>query len=149
MTSVALALIQHDPRGLLFDQTVRVFPTLQQPFADIAVQASAATAARSLDYLRQHNVRVEAETTHTGFGYIGRFRRATVELALRGTCDFVMYCDFDRALHWAEYYPQELREVVRTITACDFTVLGRTPRAFATHPRIQRDTEAIINHVFG
>jgi hypothetical protein len=26
--------------------------------------------------------------------------------------------------------------------------LGRTPRAFASHPRIQRDTEAIVNQVF-
>jgi hypothetical protein len=30
----------------------------------------------------------------------------------------------------------------------DFTVLGRTERAFASHPRVQRDTEAIINTVY-
>jgi len=86
--------------------------------------------------------------TQTGFSHIGHFRRATVELALQSACDFIFYCDFDRALHWMEYHPQELREVTRQITAFDFTVLGRTPRAFATHPRIQRDTEEIINHVF-
>ena len=47
-----------------------------------------------------------------------------------------------------EFYPEELRRVAQQITQFDFTILGRTPRAFATHPRIQRDTEAIINHVF-
>ncbi len=146
--SVALALIQHDPRGLLFDQTVRVFPHLRRLFGDVAVHASAATAARSLEYLTQQGTLVEAEATQTGFNYIGRFRRATVELALRSPCDFILYCDFDRALHWIEHYPQELADVAQRIGAHDFTVLGRTPRAFATHPRIQRDTEAIINHVF-
>jgi hypothetical protein len=71
-----------------------------------------------------------------------------VRLALRGSCPFILYCDFDRILHWMEFHPQELIDVAQQITAHDFTILGRTPRAFATHPRIQRDTEAIINHVF-
>ena len=31
----------------------------------------------------------------------------------------------------------------------DFTVLGRTPRAFESHPHTQRDTETIINRLFG
>jgi hypothetical protein len=38
--------------------------------------------------------------------------------------------------------------VVAHAHAYDFTVLGRTPRAFESHPRIQRDTEAIVNQVF-
>jgi hypothetical protein len=38
--------------------------------------------------------------------------------------------------------------VARRVPEHDFTVLGRTPRAFESHPRIQRDTEAIVNHVF-
>jgi hypothetical protein len=71
-----------------------------------------------------------------------------VELALQGTCPFIIYCDFDRILHWMEFHAEELRAVTQQISAYDFTVLGRTARAFATHPRIQRDTEAVINHVF-
>ncbi len=146
--SVALALITHDPHGRLFDQTVRVFPQLQRLFSEIVVRVGGAATSQSLEYLTQRGTRVKAETTQTGFSYIGHFRRATVELALGGSCDFILYCDFDRALHWAEQYPQELAEVARQISAYDFTILGRTPRAFATHPRLQRDTEAIINHVF-
>jgi hypothetical protein len=146
--TVALALIQHDPRGLLFDQTARVLPRLQSVFSDIAVYANIATAPHSLEYLTQHGVRVTAEAVEEGFGYIGKFRRAAVELALQGPCPFIIYCDFDRILHWTEYHPEELWRVTQSITQVDFTILGRTPRAFATHPRIQRDTEAIINHVF-
>lgn len=146
--SVALAVIQYDPQGLLFDQTARVLPQLQQVFADIAVHANVATAPRSLEYLAQHGARVKAEAVEGGLNYLGKFRRSVVEFALQGPCPFIIYCDFDRILHWMEFYPAELRAVTEQISQFDFTVLGRTPRAFATHPRIQRDTEAIINHVF-
>jgi hypothetical protein len=148
MSEVTLAVIQYDPGGLLFDQTVRMLPHLQQVFADIAVFANAATAPRSIGYLRERGVRVTAETTQVGLNHLGWFRRAAVELALRGPCPFILYCDFDRILHWMEFHPQELIDVSQQIAAHDFTILGRTPRAFATHPRLQRDTETIINHVF-
>jgi len=146
--AVALALIQHDPRGLLFDQTVRVLPQLQQTFGDIAVYANVATDPQSLAYLTQHGVRVKAEAIEEGYGVIGKFRRAAVEFALQDSCPFMIYCDFDRILHWMEFYPEELHRVAQQIVQFDFTILGRTARAFATHPRSQRDTEAIINHVF-
>jgi hypothetical protein len=146
--NVALAVIQYDPQGLLLDQTARVLPQLQAVFADIAVHANIATAPQLLDYLRQQKVRVKAEAVEGGFSVIGKFRRAAVNLALQGPCPYIIYCDFDRILHWMEFYPDELRAVTQQITSYDFTILGRTSRAFATHPRIQRDTEAIINHVF-
>lgn len=148
MNDVALALIHYDPHGALFDQTTRVLPRLQQAFADIAVYANAATAPRSIGYLRDQGARVVNEAQLVGLNHLGWFRRAAVELALRGPCPFILYCDFDRMLHWMEFHPQELNAVAQRISAHDFTVLGRTARAFATHPRIQRDTEAIINHVF-
>ena len=148
MSDVALALIQYDPHGALFDQSVRMLPRLQQVFADIAVFANAATASHSIAYLRQHGVRVQAEATQVGLNHLGWFRRAAVQLALRGPCPSILYCDFDRILHWIEFHPQELIDVAQRLTQNDFTILGRTPRAFATHPRLQRDTEAIINHVF-
>ncbi len=148
MTEVALALIHYDPNGALFDQAARVLPQLQHAFADIAVFANAATASQSVEYLRQHGVRVVAEATQVGLNYLGWIRRSAVQLALHGPCPYIFYCDFDRVLHWMEFHPQELTDVAQRLTHADFTVLGRTPRAFATHPRIQRDTEAIINHVF-
>ncbi|CAG0926416.1 hypothetical protein TFLX_00069 [Thermoflexales bacterium] len=148
MSDVALTLIQHDPSGTLFDQTVRIMPRLQQVFTEIAVFANADTAPSSIEYLAQHGVRLVAETRRLGLNQVGWLRRAAVELALQGPCPFILYCDFDRILHWMEFHPQELSDVAQQIGAYDFTVLGRTPRAFATHPRIQRDTEAIINHVF-
>ena len=103
MIEVALALIQHDPAGSLFDQTVRVMPSLQQAFADIAVFANAATASRSIDYLRDRGVRVTAADSRLGLPHLGWSRRSAVQSTLQGPCPFMIYCDFDRILHWMEF----------------------------------------------
>ncbi len=81
---------------------------------------------------------------------IGRLRRQSVEQALRDTSNsHIIYCDADRVLHWAEFYPAELQTISEAVRRFDFTVLGRTPRAFESHPHTQRDTETIINRLFG
>ena len=51
-------------------------------------------------------------------------------------------------LHWAEYHPDELADTVHSLPSAECMVIGRTDRAFASHPRTQRDTEAIVNGVF-
>ena len=81
MSEVALALIQYDPDGALFDQTVRVLPRLQQVFAGITVCANAATDPRSIDILQQSGVRVTAEAPQVGLNHIGWFRRTAVQLS--------------------------------------------------------------------
>ena len=56
--------------------------------------------------------------------------------------------DMDRVLHWARYYPSELREIVGIIPRYGFLIIGRTKRAFRTHPSNQTETETIANKVF-
>jgi hypothetical protein len=149
-TPVVLAATHHDPDGRLADQTRRSLPLLVQIFAGLAIQATQATQERSLELLASVGalIRCEAPGLPSGLRHLGRVRRAAVGLALQLDAPIIMFCDFDRALHWAECYPQELAHVAAQLGAHDFTVLGRTTRAFDTHPRIQRDTEAIVNRVF-
>jgi len=144
---VALALVLHDPIGRLIPQLDRTWPGLAAHFDAIAVQTSAQTTAPLLQRLTDHGVRLGRESVDAAAN-IGRVRRHAVALALQLDRPFVLYCDFDRILHWAEHHPRELIDVAARVQQYDFTVLGRTPRAFGTHPRLQRDTEAIINHVF-
>ena len=147
---VVLAATHHDPDGRLYDQAARVLPWLVARFGGLAIEATKATRARSLQLLIAAGARVRQETgdTLTGLLHLGRSRRAAVELALEHDAAYVLFCDFDRALHWAERYPDELERVIGRVAELDFTILGRTERAFASHPRIQRDTEAIVNQVY-
>jgi hypothetical protein len=145
-----LAATHHDPEGRLYDQAARALPTLTRVFAGLALQVTHASQARSVALLGSAGalVRQAAQAEPTSLAQLGAARRIAIELALTLDTPMVLLCDFDRALHWAERYPDELAHIVARASGQDFVVLGRTERAFVSHPRIQRDTEAIINRVF-
>lgn len=149
---VALAATHHDPDGLLYDQTARMLPLLQEIYCHMTVVITPTTQAPVRTLLHDHNVSVVGGDANSPSGHLqlGFWRRFAVEHALRDSAaaTHIHFCDFDRVLHWIEFYPAELKAVQAELIRYDFTVLGRTPRAFASHPRIQRDTEGIVNHVF-
>ncbi|MCC7206752.1 MAG: hypothetical protein IT323_05570 [Anaerolineae bacterium] len=140
----------HDPDGRLYAQITRSLPFLRQAFAGIAVRATDAADARAVEMLRANAVRVRIGDTGESVAgaKIGRARREALALAVDSGAEMALYSDFDRALHWAEFFPEEMLRAAAFLANHDFTIFGRTPRAFATHPRIQVDTEAIINRVF-
>jgi hypothetical protein len=146
-----LAATHHDPDDRMLAQVQRVLPLLQQIYHAIVVLSSPQGGPRTTDLLRSAGVRVELQTSASGdtLEAMGLVRLQTIRAAAAHDASHVHLCDFDRALHWAEAYPDELRQVVDAITRHDLLILGRTRRAFATHPRVQRDTEAQVNHVFG
>lgn len=142
-----LAAVQHDPDGRLYNQTERILPMLGRIFSGIAVRATDTTEERGLELLARAGVLVQREP-RGGHLLLGRARRGALALGLELEGSHLLFCDFDRVLHWAEFYPSELEQIAGELARADFTVLGRTERAFASHPRVQRDTEAIINHVY-
>lgn len=149
--SVVLAATHHDPHDTMFAQIERVLPRLQESYAALTVFSTPDAGPRSDTLLAAAGVRIvlQPEGAQQGLETLGLVRNATIRAAVEQGAAYVHLCDFDRALHWAESYPDELRELIDAIPRHDFLILGRTPRAFATHPRVQRDTEAIVNHTFG
>ncbi|MBN1120048.1 MAG: hypothetical protein JXJ17_03130 [Anaerolineae bacterium] len=77
-------------------------------------------------------------------------RHIAVFSALDAPTDAIQYADLDRLLHWIEAYPEELKQIAARIEAGgeDCLILGRTVRAWATHPRAMFETEALFNHTF-
>lgn len=150
MTAIALATIYHDPHGRLCEQAQRVLPLLTRLFSGIAINATPETDPRLLQiFARDALIRRDTPGDEPQRPRIGLARKEAVELALQLDCSAVLYCDGDRILHWAEYHPDELKHIIPQLGECDFTVLGRTRRAFDTHPATMRETESIINRVFG
>lgn len=147
---VALALLYHDPEGRLTEQISRTLPILTDIFSGFAICASPQANARALDVWRAAGalIDVELRSDELPIYRLGAARRTAVTLALQHRVDHVLYCDGDRIVHWAQHYPDELRRIAQGICDYDFTVLGRTGRAFESHPGVQRDTERIINTVF-
>ena len=147
--TITLAATHHDPEGRLYAQTARVLPRVQSLFGDLVLHLTSTTQPRSEELLGAAGADLTRETDMPGgLTQLGRPRRAVIARALARGAQRMIFCDFDRMLHWAEFYPDELAAVIAQTAAHDFTVLGRTERAYATHPRCQRDTEATINTVF-
>jgi len=129
---------------------VRTLPTLTNIFGGLTVRASHAANERALVLFASAGALVEVQSPEQAAEgpRLGLARRTAVALALQLNDPFVFYCDCDRVLHWADWYPDELARVAACVADYDFTMFGRTNRAFDSHPHIQRDTEAIVNHVF-
>lgn len=148
--TVTLAVTYHDPEGRMRDQIEHALPVLIRIFGGLAVRASYSAHKPSLKLFAEagaviaHGLPEQAVERFK----LGQARRDAIALALQLDCPYLIYCDCDRMLHWVEQYPAELAAVAARVEDHDFTVLGRTRRAFDSHPRIQRDTEAIVNHVF-
>ncbi len=146
---VGLAATHHDPDDAMLPQALRVLPLLHDLYAQMLVLVSPETGQRTVDMLAEHGLRVERQAEPADIDTLGLTRLDTIRRASSGGAAHLQLCDWDRLIHWAEAYPDELREVVEAIPRHDLLILGRTARAFATHPRVQRDTEALINHAFG
>jgi hypothetical protein len=141
---VALVTTLHDPEGRMVDATRRLLAPLKGLYEAIVVVPTSATSPRLLESLQGAIVRPLAESN----GSIGVGRRHALRLGLEAGASHLHYCDFDRILHWIWRYPHELPSVLEAIRRHDYLIIGRTERAFATHPRVQRDTERITNHAF-
>jgi hypothetical protein len=150
---IVLAATHHDAEGRQEAQLTRLMPLLRELYAGLALVLTPQTLPSTVALLHDAGTRlyVGAADVPTGHLHLGRWRRMAVATALEQfpAATTIHFCDFDRVLHWAEYFPAELTATLAALPQVDFTVLGRTPRAFASHPRVQRDTEALINHAFG
>lgn len=146
--NAGLAVTYHDPHGQLVAQIHKCLPRLYELFGSLAVRASPASSLDGLDLLRGAGAVVDASPGTEG-GLLGRKRREALKLALRSDASLVLVCDFDRLLHWVVTHPDELESIVTVSVDSDLTVLGRSQRAWETHPRCMRQTEALVNQIFG
>ena len=136
----------HDPRGIalaLLD--LDVITTALSTYPLVVVATSPATDDRVTTRLQQLGVHVVPG------GQTGEGRRAALTAA--GADQPACFsCDFDRWLHWARFWPDELAALPARLARLGgrgvspwYVCLGRTARAFATHPAAQRLPETATN----
>jgi len=147
--TVGLVVTAHEPDGRLLDLAEAQLPALVPRYASMTAFCSGSTQPAMLELLRNNGARVEVDNRPAaGIEQIGQVRRKTLRAGLQAGTSHLQLCDFDRALHWVAHYPDELDQVISEIPSYDMVVLGRTTRAWATHPPYQADTEPLFNKVF-
>jgi hypothetical protein len=143
--SPALVATLHDPRGVALTFLGQAAPALKK-YSRVVVATTAATDERVTTRLAGLGARVVPG------GQTGEGRRAA--LAAAGPEAAALFsCDFDRWLHWALFWPDELAALparvvllgTRGHAAPWYVCLGRTTRAFRTHPAAQRLPETATN----
>jgi hypothetical protein len=124
---VALVATVHQPNNALSELTRATLPRLQVLYEALVFLCSQTTSAEMLTLLRASGATVHHERQQpTNLSGIGQVRRYALSLGLASGCDHLHLCDFDRLLHWAAHYPNELQSVVGEITDYDLLILGRT-----------------------
>lgn len=136
----------------MLEQLARVLPALRGRFGAMAIFLTPQSAPEAAGMLRGAGAAVEVGSAGLPVGHLhlGLWRRAALALAIESApaATHFLFCDLDRAMHWAEGYPAELDAALAEVAGHDCLVLGRTPRAFLSHPAAQRETEALANRVF-
>jgi len=138
----------HDPRGVflpLIDRELATVTTALGSYLLVVIAATPTTDARLTTRLAQLGARIVPG------GQAGESRRAALTAAEDQSAYFS--CDFDRWLHWVRFWPQELASLPARVARCRggkrsspwYVCLGRTARAFATHPAAQRLPETATN----
>ena len=146
---ITLIATVHQPTQRLMPMIETHLPTLLELYDAVVAYCSPGTHIAIRDILGRSGVRVLVNDGEPGdIHTIGHVRRRAVRAGLESGAEHLQMCDFDRAIHWAAYHPDELRRVIAEIPDYDLLVLGRTARAWATHPPYQAETEPLFNKVF-
>jgi hypothetical protein len=144
MREVALAATLHDPGCADLAATVAAATDLGRLYAGMVIFATEETPGRALDPLVAAGARVTihpSDYREIGWRRLGAVREAAT------LAPAVHLCDFDRLLHWWRCWREELVATIARIPSADLLLLGRTERAWATHPAHQAETEQMANRL--
>ncbi|GFZ32959.1 hypothetical protein CSC2_34850 [Clostridium zeae] len=144
MNDIALICVTHDPFGKNINLVKKLSTTLSEIYMNMFITVSEETDKYLINELIDNGFNVKI-IPKKGAAHA---RREALKFALTGINQYFHYCDFDRLLTWADRYRDELKNTVIEIPKNDFTILGRTERAFNTHPIEWVETEKITNKIF-
>jgi len=142
MGATVLASTLHDPENRLNESLVKYGPLIKQIFKISCVIFTPLTSPKIIETLKN----LKFETSRGAKNNFDTYKKA-LKQALNHDQELIFYCDFDRILHWAKTYPDELKNTMNSYLDHDFLLLGRTFRAFKTHPKTQIMTEEIANQI--
>jgi len=149
MPAVALAMTSHERDDRLVDLAEAQLPALADRYTALIAYCSRDTHPALLAVLRRCGATVHLDSTEAaGIQQLGIIRRETLRAGLLAGTSHLQLCDFDRAIHWSACCPGEMDAIAAEIPSYDLLVLGRTERAWASHPPYQAETEPLFNKTF-
>lgn len=130
----------HDPEGKYLEIIKKWASLLPNFYSQIILRVT-----------RKTNLKVLTKLQNLGFIVLqgdhpyGEAHRQALAYGLNKRGKIFHCSDFDRILHWTSSHPKELKKTLKKANFADYIILGRTKRAFATHPPSWQLTEKIDN----
>ena len=148
LPSVCLASPLHDPNARLSEMIRLHGKKLKDLYKNlICISVTHTTSPDIIHQLEKLEIKHEIIPKTKGID-VGLNMKNAISLGLQLQTSHIHLVDFDRALHWTETYPRELKDVIGILPQYSgFISFTRTNRAFETHPYPQRTTESIINAI--
>lgn len=148
MKNTALICVTHDPSGNNIDLLKKHAPRFSKLYRDFYICVSDETNHALITQLETIGFQIQI-IRKSG---VANARRSVVEFGLSGHNDVFHYCDFDRLLTWFENNEAnnetELEKMLEISNQYDYLIIGRTEKAFRTHPKEWIETERISNKIF-
>lgn len=144
INKVSLLGVIHDPKGKHLESIKLFGESIKELYKNTYITVSEETHEHIYNILKDigFNIRIieKRGAAHA--------RRQVLAFGLEEYSKFYHYIDFDRLLTWVKYYKEELKTVIDIIPDYDYLILGRTNKAFETHPIHWKETERITNKIF-
>jgi hypothetical protein len=144
--SLILCSTFHDPELRLRDLIIKALPSIRKLFPTKIIACTEVTAKKLEAALPKNEfIIIGTASSKVVDTYALGFRTALRNLEKEN--EKVFYVDFDRLVHWILEYPEELENILRKNQEFDYLHIGRSERAFESHPETQKNTEKIINNI--
>lgn len=144
MNNIGLVCVTHDPAGNNINLVKKLGALLNEIYKDMFITVSEDTNKDLVNEIKKNGFNIKI-IPKKGAAHA---RREVLKFGLTGSNQYYHYCDFDRLLTLADRHGQELKNTAVEIPQHDYLVLGRSERAFNTHPIEWIETEKITNKIF-
>ena len=143
--SIIITTGLHEPEFRLKSLINSVLPFIKKNLERIIVSCTRETDENVIKFLKKNSfiVSVPKDDSRLG-GYLHAIKEAILNVE-KLTTQRILYIDFDRLIHWLNEYPDEFIKIVLEAQNTELLHLGRSERAFHSHPETQTHTERIVN----
>jgi len=141
LTRIGLITVTHDPKGANLYLIEAFHQKLAEVYTELFITISNETSLEVVEVLENSKFNTKIIPKNGA----ADARRSAVEFGLQGTSSFYHYCDFDRLLTWCKNHFGELEKLIKEIPNFNYLIIGRSERAFSTHPTAWIETEKITN----
>ena len=146
-TSIILCSTYHDPQFRLKSQLISALPKIKSIFTKLTICCTPATPEEVSNFLTQEGFEVVLGPQMVQVDNYKQAVKLALDQIVSPENEKIFYVDCDRLIHWINAYPDELNKTLMENSDVEYLHIGRTQRAFNSHPVTQKETEIIVNEI--